>query len=229
MDQNFPDHAVPTTNRKNFNPYANNGGSIVAIAGEDYAVIAADTRLCTGFSIHTREQKKLFKLSEHTVLGTAVCWADALQLTRLLSGRRRMYESEHNKYMSTPAMAQMLSTVLYYKRFFPYIVSCLLVGLDADGTGCVFSYDCLGFCLRCNYCATGSSSSQIQPLLDNQIGLKNMQNVTEVPLSCEKALVLLKDVFTSSAERNVETGDSIYILIINANGIQEEKFQLRKD
>ncbi|CAG2055345.1 unnamed protein product [Timema podura] len=38
-----------------FSPYADNGGSIVAIAGEDYAIIASDTRLSSGFSIYTRE------------------------------------------------------------------------------------------------------------------------------------------------------------------------------
>jgi len=29
-----------------FNPYSMNGGTIVGIAGEDYALIASDTRLC---------------------------------------------------------------------------------------------------------------------------------------------------------------------------------------
>jgi 20S proteasome subunit beta 6 len=30
---------------RRFSPYSDNGGSLVAIAGEDYAVIASDTRL----------------------------------------------------------------------------------------------------------------------------------------------------------------------------------------
>lgn len=34
----------------------------VAVAGEDYCVIAADTRMSTGFSILTRDQTKLFKV-----------------------------------------------------------------------------------------------------------------------------------------------------------------------
>lgn len=44
--------------------------SVVAIAGDDYAIIAADTRLSSGYSIHTRQQDKSFKLSEKTVLAS---------------------------------------------------------------------------------------------------------------------------------------------------------------
>jgi hypothetical protein len=40
---------VPNEHR--FSPYADNGGSLVAIAGDDYAVIASDTRL-TGMLKH---------------------------------------------------------------------------------------------------------------------------------------------------------------------------------
>lgn len=229
LHENFPEYAVPGAKQHRFEPYADNGGSVVAIAGEDYAVIGADTRLSTGFSIYTREQKKLFKLSNQTVLGATGCWCDTLTLTRLLQARMQMYEHEHNKSMSTPAVAQMLSTMLYYKRFFPYYISNVLAGLDAEGKGCVYSYDPIGHCERSNYRAGGSAGAQLQPLLDNQIGLKNMQNVTEVPLPREKALALLKDVFISAAERDIYTGDCIYILIITANGIQEEKFELRKD
>jgi 20S proteasome subunit beta 6 len=44
------------------------------------------------------------------------------------------YQYQHAKNMSTPALAQMLSTVLYGKRFFPYFVWNTLGGLDQDGT-----------------------------------------------------------------------------------------------
>jgi len=86
--------------------------SIVAIAGEDFAVIAADTRLSSGYSIHTRAQNKLFKLTDSTVLGSAGCWCDTLALTALVQARLQMYEHTHLKKMTTEAIAQMLSIVL---------------------------------------------------------------------------------------------------------------------
>ncbi|KAJ2944184.1 hypothetical protein O0L34_g18162 [Tuta absoluta] len=215
--------------RRTFTPYNDNGGSVVAIAGDDFAVIGADTRLSTGYSIFTRGQKRLFRLTDKMVLGVTGCWCDALALTRLLSARIQMYLYEHNKTMSTPAAAQMLSTVLYYKRFFPYVVNSVLAGLDDDGKGCVYSYDYVGHCESSKFCAAGSSGAQLQPLLDNQIAMSNQQNAIETPITQERAVTLLKDSFIGAAERDMYTGDYIYILKITANGIQEEKFELRKD
>ncbi|PSN46224.1 Proteasome subunit beta type-1 [Blattella germanica] len=212
-----------------FNPYADNGGSVVAIAGDDYAIIAGDTRLSSGFSIYTREQSKLFRLSNTTVLGCTGCWCDTLTLTRILEARMQMYLHEHHKPMSTPAVAQMLSTMLYYKRFFPYYVSNVLGGLDENGKGCVYSYDPIGHCERSMFKAGGSAGALLQPLLDNQIGFKNMENVTAEAIPLEKALAIMKDVFISAAERDIYTGDSIFMNIITKDGVQEEKFSLRRD
>jgi 20S proteasome subunit beta 6 len=212
-----------------FVPYADNGGSVVAIAGDDYVLLASDTRLSSGFSIYTREQRKLFRLSDTTVLGCSGCWCDTLTLARVLEARLQMYLHEHNKPMSTPAVAQMLSTMLYYKRFFPYYVSNVLAGLDEEGKGCVYSYDPIGYCQQTKFKASGSSGPLLQPLLDNQIGYQNMENVTAEPIRMEKAMAILKDTFISAAERDIYTGDSIFINTITKDGIQEEKFALRRD
>ena len=45
-----------------FNPYDDNGGSILAIAGSDFSVIAGDTRQSQGYSIQTRYARKVWQL-----------------------------------------------------------------------------------------------------------------------------------------------------------------------
>jgi hypothetical protein len=45
-----------------FSPYSDNGGTILAIAGADFAVIAGDTRQSEGYSIQTRYARKVFQL-----------------------------------------------------------------------------------------------------------------------------------------------------------------------
>lgn len=62
----------------------------MAIAGDDFAVIGSDTRLSSNYSIYTRDQSKLFKLSEHTVLGCSGCWCDTLQLTKVVKAQMQV-------------------------------------------------------------------------------------------------------------------------------------------
>lgn len=42
-------------------------------------------------------------------------------------------------------------------------------------------------------------------------------------------MLIIKDVFTSAAERDIYTGDGVFINVITKDGIEEEYFDLRKD
>merc|ERR1712165_98248 len=203
-----------------FSPYSSNGGTILAIAGDDFCVIASDTRLSEGFSIHSRDCPKTRQLTENTVLACAGFHGDVLTLTKLLDARLKMYEHEHNKSMSSGAIAAMLSTMLYGRRFFPYYTYNIIGGLDENGKGCVYSFDPVGSYERETFRAGGSASSMLQVLLDNQVGFKNMQNVPKDPLSETKAVNLVKDVFISASERDIYTGDAVELHVITKEGVK---------
>ena len=53
--------------------------------------------------------------------------------------------------------------------------------------------------------------------------------MTEVPLTKDKAVFLVKDVFTAAAERDIYTGDAVIISVITIDGTTEEVFPLRRD
>ncbi|KAK7815299.1 hypothetical protein U0070_019143, partial [Myodes glareolus] len=191
-----------------FSPYTFNGGTVLAIAGEDFSIVASDTRLSEGFSIHTRDSPKCYKLTDKTVIGCSGFHGD-------------YYKHSNNKAMTTGAIAAMLSTILYSRRFFPYYVYNIIGGLDEEGKGAVYSFDPVGSYQRDSFKAGGSASATLQPLLDNQVGFKNMQNVDHLG-------GWLKDVFISAAERDVYTGDALRICIVTKAGNREEIVPLRK-
>lgn len=220
-----------TQKHAEFSPYTDNGGTVVAISGKDYAIIASETRLSTGYQIYTRDQPKLFQLTPQCILGSTGCWCDALTFAKVIDTRVKNYYYEHNRVISTPACAQLVSTMLYYKRFFPYYISNIVAGLDEEGKGCVYSYDPVGHFEKCMYSVGGSSCALIQPFLDNRVGLKNIQGVTpdSILLDRDDALRVIKDVFVSAGERDIYVGDSVDIRIITADGVQLLKHKLRKD
>lgn len=216
-----------------FSPYTDNGGTTVAIAGKDFAIIASDTRLSTGYSILTREQSKLFPMTPNTILASTGCWCDSLTFAKVMEMRIKNYLYEHNRVISTKAIAQIVSITLYHKRFFPYYVSNIVAGLDDDGHGVLYSYDPIGHYEETQYTAGGSSGHLIQSILDNKVGQMNIGgNLTPLKkpdIKLEDALCIVKDVFISAAERDIYCGDFVDIKIITANGTQTQRTSLRKD
>lgn len=243
-----PKSAMDGVREHRFNPYTDNGGSTLAIAGADFAIMAGDTRLTSGYSINSRLSPKVFKIGgtnssqddAHILLSVVGFAADGEALKERLDAVCKMYHYRHGKPMSVNACAKRLSTILYQKRFFPYYVHAILGGLDEDGTGAVYSYDPVGSYEREQCRAGGAAGSLIMPFLDNQVNFKNqyipgsgvgheLQERERLPLPRNEVEILVKDAFDSAVERHIEVGDHLQMLIITKNGIEERILPLKKD
>lgn len=166
---------------------------------------------------------KVMKLNDKVLLASAGFNADAKTLQKMLQTRQVMYQHNHNKPMSCPAMAQLLSNTLYYKRFFPYYTFNILGGLDPQGKGAVYTYDAIGSYERTGYSCQGSGQALIMPILDNQLKAISplVMPLTSgaTPLSEEEAIDLVKDCFATAGERDIYTGDTVEIFVVNATGV----------
>jgi len=228
--QKLPDYAAGGPIECRFSPYNDNGGSTVAIAGDNYAIVASDTRLTDGgYGILSRNLPKLYNLTDNIVLGATGCHADVLTLTRLIGARIKMFKYTHNATIQTKETSQMLANMLYAKRFFPYSVTNILAGLDEHGKGRIYGYDPVGCVEELNQCSGGAGVTLMQSLLDNQVDKRNMENADKKPLSLEEAERLTYDCFVSAAERQIHVGDGVCMRIITKDGIEEKFMALRKD
>ncbi|KAH8740414.1 proteasome subunit beta type 1 [Cryptosporidium ryanae] len=211
-----------------FDPYIDNGGSCVAIAGNDFAVVVADTRLSKLYRIASRSVSKVYELTNTCVLACSGMYADITALRRMLTAKIKLFEFEHNKTPSINAIAQLLSCVLYSKRFFPYYSFCLLAGLNEEGKGTVYRYDAVGSFDEYSYGALGSAGSIISPILDNQLLSNNKTSFVQVTDKIE-IINIAKDSIASASERDVSTGDFADVVVIDSSGISYSSFDLRKD
>ncbi|TLD20366.1 hypothetical protein PspLS_08594 [Pyricularia sp. CBS 133598] len=254
---NGPNYAFSDTPRVNapdgarqhgFNPYTDNGGSTLAIAGDDFAIMAGDTRMSSGYSINTRFYPKVFKIGGTTadnsdatlVLSVVGFAADGEALKERLDAICKIYRYRHGKPMTVKACAKRLSTILYQKRFFPYYTHAILAGIDEDGHGAVYSYDPVGSYEREQCRAGGAAASLIMPFLDNQVNFKNqyvpgsgtghdLQERERKPLPRETVETLVKDAFDGAVERHIEVGDGLQMMIITKDGIEEVIMPLKQD
>ncbi|PLB36316.1 proteasome core particle subunit beta 6 [Aspergillus candidus] len=242
---------TPTTaphKEHSFYPYTDNGGSTLGITGEDFAILAGDTRSVAGYNINSRYSPKVFKIggeddtgdNAHIILSVVGFAADGHALKERLDAIVKMYKYQHGKPMSVRACAQRLSTILYSKRFFPYYVTAILAGLDEEGKGALYSYDPVGSYEREQCRAAGSAASLIMPFLDNQVSFKNqyipgsgeghdLQAKKKELLPMGTVEHLVKDAFTSAVERHIEVGDGLQMMVITKSGIEEKYFPLKQD
>ncbi|BFG02717.1 proteasome subunit beta type-1-like [Drosophila madeirensis] len=204
------------------NIYEHASGTVLAIAGKDFVVMGCDTGVCSDCAILSRTQTKLCPMSDQMVVATAGCWSDAVALTNQLKMEQQFYEREHFKSMSIESMAQMLSVVQYQRRHLPYDVCPILGGIDQDGQGAVYFYDCIGSLQREGYRAEGSAGAMLQPVLDSQIGCH--ETVTK-----ERALSIAKDALTMAARSDQYTGDLVILNIITKDGIELHQMELSQN
>lgn len=158
--------------------------------------------------------------------------------------------------MSTIAAAQMLSPLsvpvrsldvltqlvcwagnaLYGKRFFPYYALCVIGGLDEEGKGYTAGYDAIGSYIRARngYSVSGSGEKLAITILDNLLGHIGVGNATGQPQPKRKhtsaeMVEIIKDIFITVGERDVNCGDGVEIVTITKDGVAKEVFELKKD
>jgi hypothetical protein len=91
-----------------WSPYDDNGGTVLAIAGNDYCIVAGSTRMSTGYSILTRERTKLNQISPTCVIASAGFQADITTLVKVLQVRCTS---------SLPPYCQRLQSASPFSRF----------------------------------------------------------------------------------------------------------------
>ncbi|KAG0498613.1 hypothetical protein HPP92_003304 [Vanilla planifolia] len=180
--------------------YENNGGTCVAIAGLDYCVVAADTRLSVGYSIYTRDHSKICKLADKCVWHLLAS-GDMKALQKNLAARHLVEAYIIQNIATLMINVHRLNKIYLEEKQQNYTSECLQ---RPKGKGCVYTYDAVGSYERVGYSCQGTGGALIMPVLDNQ-------------LKSPSPLLL------------PARGDKLEIIVINAAGIRSELMDLRKD
>ena len=219
-----------------FDPYVDNGGTIVGISGHNFAILASDSRLSESYIIRSRNVSKIFEVSDGVYLAASGCLSDTLALSSVLRHNLRLYEWQNERAPTVTVLAHLLATVLYSRRNFPYFSFCAVAGLDEHGCGALYRYDAVGSFERVRAVCCGKGEKLIQPLLDEITGMEADESLFAFPqldgtqsrasfdatsfdtathnLNVDEACALVVRAFQAAAEREISIGDGIDMCII---------------
>mmetsp|Transcript_40107 Transcript_40107/g.55732 ORF Transcript_40107/g.55732 Transcript_40107/m.55732 type:complete len:205 (-) Transcript_40107:185-799(-) len=121
-----------------------NGGGIIAMTGKNCVAIASDLRLGSQSTTLAVDFQKTFKIHDTLIVGLAGLVTDMQTLSQRFKFRHNLYRLREDRDMRVSAFANMVSSMLYEKRFGPYYCEPIIAGLEPDGTPFVMGMDLIG-------------------------------------------------------------------------------------
>jgi len=107
-----------------------NGGAVVAMTGDKCVAIASDLRYGRELQTISTDFSKVFEMTPHLFVGLPGFASDTQTVKQKLDFRKNMYELKEGRQMKPKTFANMLSNMLYERRFGPFFVEPIVAGLD---------------------------------------------------------------------------------------------------
>lgn len=106
-----------------------NGSALIAMKGKDCVAIASDMRYGVQFQTISMDFPKTFEMGDRLYLGLSGLATDITTIKNLAKMRVEQYEFRENRNISPKAFMNVMSNILYGRRFGPYFVEPIIAGL----------------------------------------------------------------------------------------------------
>lgn len=192
------------------------GTTTVGLTTRDHVVLAADKRATSGFLIASRRAKKIIRITDYAAMTISGLVADAQTLADIAREEARFYELAYNTKPTIKWMANLLSTILFSSKWFPYIVQLIVGGYDSKPR--IYTLDPYGSITEERYTATGSGSP---------VAIGVIESEYREDLTLDEAMQLAAKAVRAATLRDVASGDGVDVLAIGKGGIVEKFIPLR--
>jgi proteasome beta subunit len=188
------------------------GTTTLGIKTKDSVILAADQKATMGYFAAELDSKKVYKLSDRIGITIAGGSGDAQTLVRFLRSQAKLFEIERDNKITTKALVTFIANILSGNRYYPFMVQFIIGG--HTGAPALFSMDAVGGTADVSdYTVTGSGSEFAMGVLDSMY---------DPSMKKEDAMKLAVKAISASKKRDVMSGgNSITMMIIDQNGIQE--------
>ncbi|MGQ4915551.1 MAG: hypothetical protein ACP6IU_12545 [Candidatus Asgardarchaeia archaeon] len=194
--------------------YPIKGTTILGLTCEDGIVIAGDmqvTQYMSGYVAH-KLVKKVNKLADNIIGGFTGLVADAQTLFETVRARIKLLELDEKRQIKVKIAANILSSILFNMRRYPFYLEALIGGIDDDGTH-LFSLDMVGSILEEKFLALGPGATIAYGLLEERYD----DNIT-----INDGIKLATESLISAYRRNALTGNVLQIMSLHEDGSSSE-------
>ena len=189
------------------------GATTLGLVCRDGVVLASERRVSYGYFVMSKSGKKVFKLADKIGAACAGIVADMQTLTREVSAYLNLYSYERDLAATVRTAAKLMGSMLFERRYFPYLAQTIVGGIDATGAK-LFVLDPLGSVIEDKFAAVGSGAEIAMGLLEAEY---------KDGMSVDEGKALARKAVKAASARDIGSGEGLDMLIITNNGINEER------
>ncbi len=188
------------------------GTTTVGLVCKDGVVLAAERKVTMGYLVAGKKAEKILRVNDYIGMTIAGLVGDAQHLEKILRAELKLQELQEERRIPIKAAANLMATILYGRRYYPYYVQLIVGGFDTKPR--LFSFDPSGSIQdEDEYFSSGSGSPMAFGLLEDQY---------KKGLSVEEGKKVAARAVRSAVQRDIASGGSgIVFVIIVKNGFKK--------
>jgi len=198
-----------------------NGSAIVGMKGKDCVAIASDRRFGVQQTTVAMNNDRIFKIHNKLYIGLGGLMTDVQTVSQILRFRHNLYRLREKRNMSPAAFTKVVSNLLYSKRFGPYFVEPVIVGIEEDGKPFVSSMDLIGATeVSDNFAAVGTTENELFGICEN---LYNEE------MEEQDLFETISQSQLSATDRDCLAGWGSVVYLITKNSVTVTELKARQD
>mmetsp|Transcript_605 Transcript_605/g.1050 ORF Transcript_605/g.1050 Transcript_605/m.1050 type:complete len:205 (+) Transcript_605:54-668(+) len=198
-----------------------NGSGIVAMCGKDCVAIASDMRYGIQQQTIACNMHKTFQMGDKLFIGLAGLITDMQTLKQKFDFRLKMYSLRENRPMKPKVFANLVSTILYEKRFGPFFCEPVIAGLDEKEGPFITAMDLIGApCFAKDFVVSGTASEELYGVCE-AFWKPNM--------GPDELFETISQALLAAVDRDCLAGWGATVHVITKDGVVTKELKSRKD
>lgn len=198
-----------------------NGSAILAMAGKDCVAIAADRRLGIQLQTISTDFTKVFQMQPKLFIGFSGLATDIQTVRNELEFQIGLYQLREERSMSPQVFSNLVSQVLYKRRFGPYFIEPVIAGLSEDGQPFLSSMDLIGATMKASdFCVSGTATGNLYGLCET---------LYRPDMDPDALFETIAQALLSSVDRDAMAGWGGVVHILTKDGVTTKELKGRQD